>query len=226
MEKEISNEVLAEPTLEVAPESSWAPSLEVKTGDNEGRIAAVDEPKFIIGRQKRSGLKLDDKVVSRKHAVIEQKDGRFIIRDLGSRWGTKINGVKVEEAELKLGDQIEIAGNMILFDLAKKGAKSAKRREPIKLAILVVISLALVSFGALSYFKYRVNQNLSRPGGDVLARIMHHYDQGIFYYNKMDKSPVKNRDKCVEEMKAVIQLDPKGKTRFSRSATRILEGLE
>ncbi len=226
MEKEISSDAPAEPTLEEAPESSWVPSLTVKTGDNEGRVAAVGESKFIIGRQKRSGLKLDDKAVSRKHAMIEQQEGRFVVRDLNSRWGTKLNGVKIDEAELKLGDQIEIAGNMILFDLAQKGAKSAHKREPIKMAIMMVIILALVSFGALSYFKYRVNQNLQRPGGDVLARIMHHYDQGIYHYNKMDKNPIKNREKCIEEMKEVIQLDPKGKTRFSRSATRILESLE
>lgn len=71
----------------------------------------VDESPFRIGRNSSAGLFIPDSDVSREHAVIEEKDGRYTIRDAGSTNGTLLNGKPVGEdpAELCDNDLITIS---------------------------------------------------------------------------------------------------------------------
>ena len=109
-----------EPTIDAAPESNWVPSIRVLSGPKEGSVYELKCGSFTIGRSSSNSLVLNDKAVSRRHAAIEQKDKRFIIHDLESRWGLKVNGADAKEAHLKFGDEIEIAGIRLGFDLSLK----------------------------------------------------------------------------------------------------------
>ena len=62
----------------------------------------------VIGRRQECDLCIPLMVVSRRHCQINQDEGKLMIRDLGSRNGTYLNGERVEEAELSGGDQIRI----------------------------------------------------------------------------------------------------------------------
>jgi pSer/pThr/pTyr-binding forkhead associated (FHA) protein len=64
----------------------------------------VDVTKTItIGRGTHNSIVLDsDLLVSRKHAVIEQKGESFTIRDLGSTNGTYVNGDPLQEGEARV----------------------------------------------------------------------------------------------------------------------------
>ena len=78
-----------------------------------GRIIA-------IGRRETSEVPLaGDAAVSAAHAVIFQVDGKWVIRDLGSRTGTLINARKVNQQALSFGDRIQIGSATILFQPAK-----------------------------------------------------------------------------------------------------------
>ncbi len=222
-----SEEVLIEETIGDLSEAEWAPALTVISGRGEGSCVPVGDGEFVIGRLKDCGLRIDDNAVSRRHAKIDQRHGRFAITDLESKWGTKVNGQGIDRAEIKFGDKIEIAGTLISFDLKRRTEFCLKKgRDKLKMLVIALTVLVLVGIGAISYLKYNVQKNMSMPGGDVLAQIMSNYDRGIYYYNKIDSDPVKNKQLCLEHMNAVVGLDPTGKTRFSRSARRILEGLE
>ncbi|HQG13080.1 MAG: Glycogen accumulation regulator GarA [bacterium ADurb.Bin270] len=226
-EENNSEEALIEETIGDLSEAEWAPALTVISGRGEGSCIPVGDGEFIIGRLKDCGLRVDDNSVSRRHAKIDQRHGRFTITDLGSKWGTKINGQAVDRAEIKFGDKIEIAGTLISFDLKRRAEFCLKKgRDKLKMFIIALAVLVFVGIAAIAYFRYNVQQNMSMPGGDVLAQIMSNYDSGIYYYNKIDSDPVKNKQLCLEHMNAVVDLDPTGKTRFSRSARRIIEGLE
>jgi pSer/pThr/pTyr-binding forkhead associated (FHA) protein len=65
-----------------------------------------------IGRGEHNVIVLDrDLLVSRRHAVIEQKGESFTIRDLGSTNGTYVNGDPLKEREeriLEAGDVIKL----------------------------------------------------------------------------------------------------------------------
>ena len=71
-------------------------------------VAMLEDP-ISIGRHPDNTIRLKDDRASRFHCVVEPGDGGFwVVRDLGSRNGTKLNGSKIDEAELHEGDVIRI----------------------------------------------------------------------------------------------------------------------
>lgn len=61
------------------------------------------------------GLTINDDGVSRRHAAITRvADGSYVIRDLGSRNGTFVNGVRIDEAALTIGDRVAMGGQTVL----------------------------------------------------------------------------------------------------------------
>ena len=71
------------------------------------RLAPLDKPRFTIGRRPGHDLQLAGAEVSRDHAEIALDAGRHVLRDLGSRYGTFVNGVRVTERMLEHGDRVE-----------------------------------------------------------------------------------------------------------------------
>jgi pSer/pThr/pTyr-binding forkhead associated (FHA) protein len=53
--------------------------------------------------------------VSRRHAVLAHRDGRWLIEDQGSLNGTFVNRKRVESAELEDGDEIQIGKYRLTF---------------------------------------------------------------------------------------------------------------
>lgn len=68
-----------------------------------------------IGRTERSDIFIEDASVSREHAVIEGKDGRFILEDLKSTNGTFINGESTDVRVLSHGDKIRVGNTVLQF---------------------------------------------------------------------------------------------------------------
>jgi pSer/pThr/pTyr-binding forkhead associated (FHA) protein len=58
---------------------------------------------------------LNDSKVSRLHAELQFRDGRWLLLDLGSRNGTIVNGRRVRQHPLKGGDRIECGENTFVF---------------------------------------------------------------------------------------------------------------
>ncbi|MFI5380708.1 MAG: SpoIIE family protein phosphatase [Tepidisphaerales bacterium] len=79
--------------------------------DIEGREREVSfsPPRMLIGRAPDADLRLDHAMVSRRHAeIIELASGRLLARDLGSRNGINVGGIRVTEYELPDGGQVGI----------------------------------------------------------------------------------------------------------------------
>ena len=70
----------------------------------------------LIGRSSSNEIYIPDQSVSRKHAEIYFEDGRFHIRDLGSKNGIKLDGKRVlaDGAVLKNDAEIQLAPKTIL----------------------------------------------------------------------------------------------------------------
>ena len=84
-------------------------TLQLKTNAGRGRPIRLDEDPITIGRHPDNRLRIKDEMASRHHCIIEPTpDGKFQVRDLGSRNGTKLNGNKIELAMLQPGDVVEI----------------------------------------------------------------------------------------------------------------------
>ncbi len=71
--------------------------IEMLSGPNDGEVVKFDVAEVSVGREKGSVLALmSDSVVSRKHAKIRYFDeDRITIEDLGSSFGTFVNGEKI-----------------------------------------------------------------------------------------------------------------------------------
>ena len=77
--------------------------------DTQGRrVVVLDRPLFLIGRRTAADLQIVSTDVSREHAEIVQEDGRFLLRDRGSRYGTFVNGEQITERVLQHGDRIRL----------------------------------------------------------------------------------------------------------------------
>jgi pSer/pThr/pTyr-binding forkhead associated (FHA) protein len=56
-----------------------------------------------IGRDAGSTVRLDDSATSRQHAVIEERNGKYVLFDVGSRGGTQVNGAALGGLPLQEG---------------------------------------------------------------------------------------------------------------------------
>jgi serine phosphatase RsbU (regulator of sigma subunit)/pSer/pThr/pTyr-binding forkhead associated (FHA) protein len=70
------------------------------------RIVPIDKPSFAIGRRTEADLHLPGADVSRLHAEIVNEDGRWMLYDRGSRFGTFVNDERVQERQLVEGDRL------------------------------------------------------------------------------------------------------------------------
>jgi pSer/pThr/pTyr-binding forkhead associated (FHA) protein len=61
----------------------------------------------MIGRHEDSDFVIDDRTVSRQHAAIHREGSAWILDDLGSKNGTRVNGVRIgKRATIKPGDEL------------------------------------------------------------------------------------------------------------------------
>jgi hypothetical protein len=82
---------------------SMSYSLRSKFGD-----LSLARGTYVIGRSRAAHLVIDDARVSRKHASVSADENGLTVRDLGSHNGVHVNGRRVSEANLKVGDRILI----------------------------------------------------------------------------------------------------------------------
>ena len=93
------------------------PALVVRSGG--GRAGEYFSPRgerTTIGRSPDCNIFLDDVTVSRRHAVLIQRDGEISIEDLGSLNGTFVNRRRIESpTRLESGDEVQIGKYRLSF---------------------------------------------------------------------------------------------------------------
>lgn len=105
-------------TLEVAGEMVAA-TVAANVVLTDGRRVPVADGGLSIGRLPECDVVLADGNVSRRHAEIRRTDGGFVLADLGSTNGTRVNGYPVTvPRELQAGDEIAVGNNVLRFELA------------------------------------------------------------------------------------------------------------
>jgi FHA domain/zinc-ribbon domain len=104
----------AEMTLEEL--GAEGPALVVRSGGGRaGEHFVPQSERTTIGRSPDCDIFLDDVTVSRKHAVLVQKDGEFLIEDQGSLNGTFLNRRRIESGRLENGDELQIGKYKLSF---------------------------------------------------------------------------------------------------------------
>jgi hypothetical protein len=112
-------------TAKMGP-GSFQVAAELREGPGGGPYAAMvmgdgtrvelGEDPVTIGRLDDCEIQLADKNVSRRHAEIRSEGGGFVVVDLDSTNGTKVNGNKVKRRELADGDQVTVGATTLRFE--------------------------------------------------------------------------------------------------------------
>jgi predicted component of type VI protein secretion system len=75
---------------------------------SEGPNILLDKPILLLGRHHECDIQLNSRKVSRRHCCIAQVSDYLVVRDLSSTNGIRINGKKVNEGQLKPGDELTV----------------------------------------------------------------------------------------------------------------------
>jgi len=92
------------------------PALAVRSGGGRaGEVFALRGGSTTIGRSPDCDIFLDDVTVSRRHAVITEENGRFVLEDQGSLNGTFLNRHRIEQAPISDDDELQIGKYRLVF---------------------------------------------------------------------------------------------------------------
>lgn len=100
--------------------------LIVRRGPNIGARFLLDSDSTTAGRHPDADIFLDDVTVSRRHTEFLRHGSAFELKDLGSLNGTYFDGVRIENALLTDGAEVQIGKFRVTFyasraDLAPTG---------------------------------------------------------------------------------------------------------
>jgi hypothetical protein len=93
------------------PGGTGAGSLMLPTGERY----VLREGTVSVGRLPECDITVVDPNVSRRHAEIQSRGDGFVVVDLGSTNGTRVNGVRVTERELRDGDELGFGNVRLTF---------------------------------------------------------------------------------------------------------------
>jgi len=94
-------------------------------------LRTLDSERVTVGTLESNDVVVDADGVSRVHAVFERFGEAWLIRDLGSRNGTFVNGGRIiSERALHSGDEIILGRLRLLFHAPARGTETAAIAQP------------------------------------------------------------------------------------------------
>ncbi len=96
----------------LAADTGMPPAFLVLDGE---RTVPLRRNVITLGRRLDNDIILEHTSVSRVHAQLRLRFGRFVVYDLGSSGGTFVNDQRVQECLLKPGDVLRFAGVSVIY---------------------------------------------------------------------------------------------------------------
>ena len=117
-EEETETKVVYEQSVKNKTSSSFSiPKLIGKNRLGKTIEYIINKQRMIIGRSLQADITIEDITISRMHAEILIKNGKFYIKDLDARNGTFINKDRVSISEITTGDIITFGTYSVKFIL-------------------------------------------------------------------------------------------------------------
>jgi DNA-binding NtrC family response regulator len=91
--------------------------LAVERGADFSSELISSEDRALIGRSPQADLVINDPFVSRMHCEVAVEEDGYVLRDLGSKNGTRVAGIRVREVQLPPNPRICIGGSEISFSV-------------------------------------------------------------------------------------------------------------
>lgn len=159
--------------------------LEILDGALKGTVVPLDKDRISIGRRPQNDLVLDDEKCSGEHAEIVFEDGAYVLRDLGSRNGTILDGAKIEEVAIAAFDVVQVGKTQMVFreegqkmdtgdvtvttiDASTMARRGGKRR--MSMGTVAIIALLIVGGGAWGYLEFFAKEARRGGGGAAVKK--------------------------------------------------------
>lgn len=108
--------------------------LVVDSGIDAGMVYPLTSGRITIGRSPSNTIQIIDKRTSRMHAEIQCRSNNVVIRDLGSKNGTLVNDIVVEEEHtLSSGDRVLIGETILIFERDTEEIRAEENHSSIRL---------------------------------------------------------------------------------------------
>ena len=102
--------------LPTTPAATSAAALELRIAGRAGPTFVLDASREnMLGRAQDAAIVLADRLASRAHAAVRCEAGRWVLRDLGSRNGTWVDGAQITSHTLTDGAVIRIGTAELAF---------------------------------------------------------------------------------------------------------------
>ena len=106
----------------------------------------VDSPSSTIGRDATCEIQLPEKGISDRHARIERRGNGYYLHDLDSPNGSFVNDERVLDHRLTSGDELEIGGVRLRFEVVY-GSASGSSRRPLDLLQIAAATIVVLAIG-------------------------------------------------------------------------------
>ena len=155
------------------------------SGDVKGKTFPIDRDVFTVGRSKDNAVMLDNPTVSGHHCSIIRDGDRFLLRDLESTNGTRLNAKEVTESKLRPKDLVQIGSVEFIFDSERLDAVEthsyaeahvevapgpvsapetfnsispfgARRRDNPGIWIVIIVGVGILALAGVGYFFYKL----------------------------------------------------------------------
>ena len=90
-------------------------TFQVLEGIDRGRVYRELAIPVTIGREEGNSLRLNDERVSRFHSKVQVDGDDYILTDLESTNGTRVNGTAIQIRRLRIGDRVGVGRSLLLF---------------------------------------------------------------------------------------------------------------
>ncbi|MDX1947438.1 MAG: FHA domain-containing protein [Pirellulaceae bacterium] len=104
------------------------------------REIVVDQFPLEMGRGEAADIRIDDRWLSRRHCRIDCGDEGLVVRDLGSRHGTYVNGQAISECKLLPGDELCIGLSHFVAEYAEDDAYVPAARSRQRVGMVPVLA--------------------------------------------------------------------------------------
>jgi hypothetical protein len=92
------------------------PRLVAQSPEFAGQTFDLNGPEITVGRLPDNGVQIEHPSVSGHHAIFKFEGMDYIVRDLESTNGTRINGEKVTTQKLRRNDVLRLGNIELLYD--------------------------------------------------------------------------------------------------------------
>ena len=130
-------------------------SLIGMSAEVKGKSFPIDRDEITIGRAKDNVVTIESPTVSGHHCAIVRDGVRYLLKDMESTNGTRLNSKDVSEAKLRPKDIVQIGSVEFLFDAEQTEAVDTHSYAEAQIEVAPGPTAAPESFSSISPFGAR-----------------------------------------------------------------------